>query len=162
MCARTEGKDRDGEECDGKSDQNGQDECWWEHSRALGQQSRQSMRRGLFQDMHERVVELYSPVPSSPSRFASSNVEFCTNPAVCMRFIQIVLSELGAPAEQCRARALFYLLGDYAVRGSAVKDPSHCPSLPIEFRRFIIAVRTMRPACSLQLSTHIFHIRTYL
>ncbi|OCH94600.1 hypothetical protein OBBRIDRAFT_831652 [Obba rivulosa] len=119
MGARAEEKDGAGEDSDGERDDNSQDEGWWEHSRALGQQTMQDMRRGLLQDMHERLAELYSPVPSSPPNSTSSNaqrpdVEFYTTSAARTRFLQIVLSKIGGPAEQRRARALFCLPEDYS------------------------------------------------
>ncbi|EMD37000.1 hypothetical protein CERSUDRAFT_95271 [Gelatoporia subvermispora B] len=134
-------EEHDGDAVDSDTDQT--DESWQEHSRALGQQTMQEMRRGLLQDMYERLVQLYPPTAaalSSPSSnqadaadgFLRPHVEFYTTPAARMRFLQIVLSKIGGPAEQRRARALFCLPDDYSPEPLSSSDtpPDDAPTQP--------------------------------
>lgn len=88
-----------------------------QHSRALAAQQQQEMHKGIFQEMHERLVPIvtcqrqasldgptHDPVP--PPHDAPPLVEFWTTSEAQDRCLRIV-AKIGGPAEMRRARALF-------------------------------------------------------
>jgi hypothetical protein len=85
-----------------------------QHSRALAEQLQQEMRKGILQEIHERL--LLSPggksnaVPAHdsllPVEGAHPLVQFWTTPEARDRFLRIV-AKIGGPAEKRRACALF-------------------------------------------------------
>lgn len=90
-----------------------------EQTRALWRQATQEMRKGLLQDMHERLSSLGQHTPNSaqpgvphvvsgsPTTHAAdlSNVKFWTTQEARQRCLQIV-AKIGGPREQQRSRAL--------------------------------------------------------
>lgn len=89
-----------------------------QHSRALAAQLQQEMHKGIFQEIHERLVPLVTcqrqevtldgPThdPVSPPHGAPPLVEFWTTSEARDRCLRIV-AKIGGPAEMRRARALF-------------------------------------------------------
>jgi len=79
-----------------------------QHSRALAEQLQQEMRKGILQEIHERL--LHSPRGKSdaegPTHDPALPVEFWTTPEARDRFLRIV-AKIGGPAEKRRASALF-------------------------------------------------------
>ncbi|KAI0943763.1 hypothetical protein AcW1_002848 [Taiwanofungus camphoratus] len=82
------------------------------HSRALSNQALQEMRKGLLQEIRDRLTALARLSPErgfesdNTSRF--TNVEFWTTPEARDRCLRIVLSKIGGPNEKRRAQALFF------------------------------------------------------
>lgn len=90
-----------------------------EQTRALSRQATQEMRKGLLQDIYERLSSLGQHAPNSvqpdvpdvvsgsPTTHAPdlSNVKFWTTQEARQRCLQIV-AKIGGPREQRRARAL--------------------------------------------------------
>ncbi|PCH36896.1 hypothetical protein WOLCODRAFT_109340 [Wolfiporia cocos MD-104 SS10] len=83
------------------------------HSRALAAQAVQEMRRGLLQEIHDRLTSLVrrpsdeDSTSSSCSQSDFSAVQFWTTPEARDRCLQIVLSKIGGPSEKRRVEALF-------------------------------------------------------
>jgi hypothetical protein len=85
-----------------------------QHSRALAEQLQQEMHKGIFQEIHERLLSLRGQLsrdgPTSDSVLnpegVPPHVEFWTTPAARDRFLRIV-GKVGGPAEKRRASALF-------------------------------------------------------
>ena len=85
-----------------------------QHSRALAEQLQQETHKGIFQEMHERLLTLRSQlspddpthVPAPLSEGASPPVQFWTTSEARDRCLRIV-AKIGGPAERRRARALF-------------------------------------------------------
>ncbi|KAI6002063.1 hypothetical protein EDD15DRAFT_2158524, partial [Pisolithus albus] len=75
-----------------------------EQTRALWRQATQEMRKGLLQDMHERLSSLGQHTPNS-AQPDLSNVKFWTTQEARQRCLQIV-AKIGGPREQQRSRAL--------------------------------------------------------
>ena len=71
-----------------------------QHSRALSEQLLQEMRKGIMQDIYERLLA-YPAGTNAPPR-----VEFWTTPEARDRCLRIV-AKIGGPAEKRRAHALF-------------------------------------------------------
>ena len=85
-----------------------------QHSRALAEQLQQEMHKGIFQEIHERLLtrrRQSSPddpthAPAPPPEGTSSPVEFWTTSEARDRCLRIV-AKIGGPAEKRRAHALF-------------------------------------------------------
>ncbi len=86
-----------------------------QHSRALAEQLRQEMHKGIFQEIHERLLSFRErlhvdgPTHDSvllPAEAPPPPVEFWTTPEARDRFLRIV-AKIGGPAEKLRASALF-------------------------------------------------------
>jgi hypothetical protein len=85
-----------------------------QHSRALAEQLQQEMHKGIFQEIHERLLSLRGQLsrdgPTCDSVLnaegAPPHVEFWTTPEARDRFLRIV-SKVGGPGEKRRASALF-------------------------------------------------------
>jgi len=85
-----------------------------QHSRALAEQLQQEMHKGIFQEIHERLLSLRGQLsrdgPTCDSVLnaegAPPQVEFWTTPEARDRFLRIV-SKVGGPTEKRRASALF-------------------------------------------------------
>jgi hypothetical protein len=86
-----------------------------QHSRALAEQLQQEMHKGIFQEIHERLLSLREQLtrrdgPTSDSVLnaegAPPQVGFWTTPEARDRFLRIV-GKIGGPAEKRRASALF-------------------------------------------------------
>ena len=71
-----------------------------QHSRALSEQLLQEMRKGIMQEIYERLLA-YPEATNVPPR-----VEFWTTPEARDRCLRIV-AKIGGPAEKRRAHALF-------------------------------------------------------
>ena len=69
-----------------------------QHSRALSEQLLQEMRKGILQEIHERLLAYSGNAPR--------RVEFWTTPEARDRCLRIV-AKIGGPAEKRRAHALF-------------------------------------------------------
>jgi hypothetical protein len=85
-----------------------------QHSRALAEQLQQEMHKGIFQEIHERLLSLRGqlsrdgPTCNSVSNAegAPPQVEFWTTPEARDRFLRII-AKVGGPIEKRRASALF-------------------------------------------------------
>lgn len=85
-----------------------------QHSRALAEQLQQEMRKGILQEIHERlrgISNVEGPTHDSapPVAVAGTHppvVQFWTTPEARERFLRIV-AKIGGPAEKRRASALF-------------------------------------------------------
>ncbi|EED82825.1 predicted protein [Postia placenta Mad-698-R] len=88
-------------------DFDGSEEGIGKHARALATQALQEAKRGLIQEMHDRLCALVPQPVDASGRHACPPVEFWTTPDARDRFLRIVLSKIGGPAEQRRALALF-------------------------------------------------------
>ncbi|KAH7911502.1 hypothetical protein BJ138DRAFT_1085530 [Hygrophoropsis aurantiaca] len=80
------------------------------YSRALSNQALQEMKKGLLQDLHDRLSVQYP---------ALEGVEFWTTPEARQRCLQIV-SKIGGPKEKRRADALLS-------SGASSQVPPRCP-----------------------------------
>ncbi|KAI0317977.1 hypothetical protein OF83DRAFT_1057668 [Amylostereum chailletii] len=94
----------DGENDDDDDDNEGSLDVG-KHSRALAEQLQQEMRKGLLQEMYDRLTSTAS-LSTSTSSLDSSDTEFWTTPEARDRCLRIV-SKIGGPNEQRRASALF-------------------------------------------------------
>ena len=74
-----------------------------QHSRALSEQLLQEMRKGILQEIYERLVAY----PGDTNGDAPLRVEFWTTPEARDRCLRIV-AKIGGPAEKRRAHALFH------------------------------------------------------
>lgn len=88
-------------------DFDGNEEGIGKHARALATQALQEAKRGLIQEMHDRLCALVPQPVDASGLHACPPVEFWTTPDARDRFLRIVLSKIGGPAEQRRALALF-------------------------------------------------------
>jgi hypothetical protein len=84
-----------------------------QHSRALAEQLQQELHKGVFQEIHERLLtsrEQLSIIMGSPTHIPVEEmpqvVEFWTTPEARDRCLRIV-AKIGGPAEKRRAHALF-------------------------------------------------------
>jgi len=73
-----------------------------QHSRALSEQLLQEMRKGILQEIYERLLAY----PGETAGEAPLRVEFWTTPEARDRCLRIV-AKIGGPAEKLRAHALF-------------------------------------------------------
>ena len=78
-----------------------------QHSRALSEQYLQEMRKGILQEIYERLLAY----PGEATGDAPIRVEFWTTPEARDRCLRIV-AKIGGPAEKRRAHALFLAVDD--------------------------------------------------
>lgn len=76
------------------------------HARALAHQLKQETKRGLFQDMSERLSAITPPLASAGTTHNLEDVEFWTTQDAKDRCLRIV-SKIGGPNEHRRAGILF-------------------------------------------------------
>ncbi|KAI9438196.1 hypothetical protein H4582DRAFT_2111648 [Lactarius indigo] len=74
-----------------------------QHSRALSEQLLQEMRKGILQEIHERLLAYLEGTTNGDTPL---RVEFWTTPEARDRCLRIV-AKIGGPAEKRRAHALF-------------------------------------------------------
>lgn len=106
--ARIDGDDGEGES-ENEADANGGN---WKHLRALAEQLKQEMKKGLLEEMKDRLSDPFVATSSPPSSCSTEeneahlDVAFWTTPEARDRFLRIV-SKIGGLKEKRRAHALF-------------------------------------------------------
>lgn len=97
------------DQADGEGDGEGKDADGGglEHSRALAEQLKQEMKKGLLNEMMDRVTDSFDPASASTEcNDRQQGIEFWTTKEARDRCLRIV-SKIGGPNEKRRAHALF-------------------------------------------------------